>query len=109
MPEVKNTQNGELQKIQLNILREFDLFCREHNIKYYIIGGSAILLFFTSVFTYSVNVSQSDYVFSLVKEALLEFVLLDTVIYSIISNIRDYIVFFYWYHHLSLQEVLALA
>lgn len=42
MPEVKNTQNGELQKIQLNILREFDLFCREHNIKYYIIGGSAI-------------------------------------------------------------------
>ena len=48
-----------------------------------------ILLFFTSVFTYSVNVSQSDYVFSLVKEALLEFVLLDTVIYSIISNIRD--------------------
>lgn len=35
------------------------------------------------------NVSQSDYVFSLVKEALLEFVLLDTVIYSIISNIRD--------------------
>ena len=33
--------------------------------------------------------SQSDYVFSLVKEALLEFVLLDTVIYSIISNIRD--------------------
>ena len=34
MPEVKNTQNGELQKIQLNILREFDLFCREHNIKY---------------------------------------------------------------------------
>lgn len=43
----------------------------------------------TSVFTYSVNVSQSDYVFSLVKEALLEFVLLDTVIYSIISNIRD--------------------
>lgn len=48
-----------------------------------------ILLFFTSVFTYSVNVSQSDYVFSLVKEALLEFVLLDTVIYSIITNIRD--------------------
>ena len=48
-----------------------------------------ILLFFTSVFTYSVNVSQSDYVFSLVKEALLEFVLSDTVIYSIISNIRD--------------------
>jgi len=48
-----------------------------------------ILLFFTSVFTYSVNISQSDYVFSLVKEALLEFVLLDTVIYSIISNIRD--------------------
>ena len=39
--------------------------------------------------TSTVNVSQSDYVFSLVKEALLEFVLLDTVIYSIISNIRD--------------------
>lgn len=47
-----------------------------------------ILLFFTSVFTYSEIVSQSDYVLSLVKEALLEFVLLDTVIYSIISNIR---------------------
>lgn len=48
-----------------------------------------ILLFFTSVFTYSVNVSQSDYVFSIVKEALLEFVLLDTVIYSIISNLKE--------------------
>lgn len=48
-----------------------------------------ILLFFTSVFTYSVNISQSDYVFSLVKEALLEFVLLDTVIYSIMSNLKD--------------------
>lgn len=48
-----------------------------------------ILLFFTSVFTYSVNVSQSDYVFSLVKETLLEFVLLDTIISSIISNIKD--------------------
>lgn len=47
-----------------------------------------ILLFFTSVFTYSVNVVQSDYVFSLVKEALLEFVLLDTVIYSVISNLN---------------------
>ena len=48
-----------------------------------------ILLFFTSIFTYSVNVSQSDYVFSLVKEALLEFVLLDTVIYSISSNLKN--------------------
>ena len=48
-----------------------------------------ILLFFTSVFTYSVNVSQSDYVILLIKESLLEFVLLDTVIYSIVSNIRD--------------------
>ena len=48
-----------------------------------------IFLFFTSVFTYSVNISQSDYVFSLVKEALLEFVLLDTVIYSIISYLKN--------------------
>ena len=48
-----------------------------------------ILLFFTSVFTYSVSVSQSDYVLSIVKEALLEFVLLDTVIYSLISNMKD--------------------
>lgn len=48
-----------------------------------------ILLFFTSIFTYSVNISQSDYFFSLIKEAMLEFVLLDTVIYSIISNIKD--------------------
>ena len=47
------------------------------------------LLFFTSVFTYSVNIVQSDYFFSLAKEALLEFVLLDTVIYSIISNLKD--------------------
>ena len=42
MPEVKNTQNGELQKIQLNILREFDLFVVNIIFKYYIIGGSAI-------------------------------------------------------------------
>ncbi len=48
-----------------------------------------ILLFFTSVFTYSANIRQSDYTFSLVKEALLEFVLLDTVIYSIISNLKN--------------------
>lgn len=48
-----------------------------------------ILLFFTSVFTYSVNISQSDYTLSLVKESLLEFVLLDTVIYSMIFNLRD--------------------
>lgn len=48
-----------------------------------------IVLFFTSIFTYSVNVSQSDYVILLIKESLLEFVLLDTVIYSIVSNIRD--------------------
>lgn len=48
-----------------------------------------ILLFFTSVFVYSANVSQSDYVLSLVKEALLEFVLLDTVIYSICSNLKN--------------------
>lgn len=48
-----------------------------------------ILLFFTSVFTYSANVSQSDYVLSLVKEALLEFVLLDTVIYSISSILKN--------------------
>ena len=48
-----------------------------------------MLLFFTSVFTYSVNIVESDYFLSLVKEALLEFVLLDTVIYSIISNLKD--------------------
>ena len=48
-----------------------------------------ILLFFTSVFTYSVNVSQTDFVFSIAKEALLEFVILDTVVYSIVSNIRE--------------------
>ena len=34
-----------------------------------------IVLFFTSIFTYSVNVSQSDYVILLIKESLLEFVL----------------------------------
>ncbi len=48
-----------------------------------------MLLFFTSVFTYSINIVESDYFLSLVKEALLEFVLLDTVIYSIISNLKD--------------------
>ena len=48
-----------------------------------------ILLFFTSVLTYSVNVSQTDVVFSIAKEALLEFVILDTVVYSIVSNIRE--------------------
>jgi hypothetical protein len=48
-----------------------------------------ILLFFTSVLTYSVNVSQTDFVFSIAKEALLEFVILDTVVYSIVSNIRE--------------------
>lgn len=48
-----------------------------------------ILLFFTSVLTYSVNVSQTDFVFSIAKEALLEFVILDTVAYSIVSNIRE--------------------
>ena len=49
-----------------------------------------IILLFTSVFTYSVNILQTDYFFSLVKEALLAFVLLDTVIYSIISNLKGY-------------------
>lgn len=48
-----------------------------------------ILLFFTSVLTYSVNVSQTDFVFSIAKEALLGFVILDTVVYSIVSNIRE--------------------
>lgn len=48
-----------------------------------------ILLFFTSVLTYSVNISQTDFVFSIAKEALLEFVILDTVVYSIVSNIRE--------------------
>lgn len=48
-----------------------------------------MLLFFTSVHTYSINVSQSDYILLLVKEALLEFVLLDTVIYSIFSNVQN--------------------
>lgn len=42
MSDIKISQNNELQKIQLNILQEFDVFCREYNIKYYIIGGSAI-------------------------------------------------------------------
>lgn len=44
-----------------------------------------ILLFFTSVFTYRVNTPQA----LLIKEALLEFVLLDMVIYSIYSNLKD--------------------
>ena len=48
-----------------------------------------ILLFFTSVFTYSLKIVESDYFLLLVKEALLEFVLLDTVIYSMISNLKD--------------------
>lgn len=48
-----------------------------------------ILLFFTSIFTYSTNVPQSNCGISLVKEALLEFVVLDTVIYSIISNLNN--------------------
>lgn len=48
-----------------------------------------IFLFFTSIFTYSVNVSQEDHVLLLVKESLLEFVILDTVIYSITSHIKD--------------------
>lgn len=51
--------------------------------------GIYILLFFLSVYTYSINVSQSDYILLLVKEALLEFVLLDTVTYSIVSNVQN--------------------
>ena len=66
-----------------------------------------ILLFFTSVFTYSVNVSQSDYVFSLVKEALLEFVLLDTVIYSIITNIQQNMRRYYVPFKYDLEFVLS--
>lgn len=45
-------------------------------------------LFFISVLTYSVKIEQFDY-FSLIKESLLEFVILDTVIYSTISNIKN--------------------
>ena len=43
---------------------------------------------FISVLTYSVKIEQFDY-FSLIKESLLEFVILDTVIYSTISNIKN--------------------
>ena len=51
-----------------------------------------LLLFFISVITYSVSsisVPGHDNIFPLVKEALLEFVILDTVIYSIFSDMRN--------------------
>lgn len=51
-----------------------------------------LLLFFISVITYSVSsigIQDYDNIIPLTKEALLEFVLLDTVIYSIFSYIKD--------------------
>ena len=58
MPEVKNTQNGELQKIQLNILREFDLFCREHNIKYISLAVPPLVAFVTKVLFLGMMISM---------------------------------------------------
>ena len=47
-----------------------------------------IILFFTSIYTYSLNITKPDYILSIFKESLLEFVLLDTVIYSIYDNLK---------------------
>lgn len=45
-----------------------------------------MLLFFISIYTYSLNISKLEYILPIIKESLLEFVLLDTVIFSIVSN-----------------------
>ena len=47
-----------------------------------------ILLFFISIYTYSLNITQTCNIF-LIKESLLEFVLLDTVISSIICSAKN--------------------
>lgn len=48
-----------------------------------------ILLFFISIYTYSLNITQACNIFLLIKESFLEFVLLDTVISSIICSAKN--------------------
>lgn len=48
-----------------------------------------ILLFFISIYTYSLNITQTCNFFLLIKESFLEFVLLDTVISSIICSAKN--------------------
>lgn len=48
-----------------------------------------ILLFFISIYTYSLNITQTCNIFLLIKESFLEFVLLDTVISSIICSAKN--------------------
>ena len=47
------------------------------------------LLFFISIISYNTDTYSSDYILPLFKEALLEFVILDTIIYSIITNVKS--------------------
>ncbi len=68
----------------VELLFELSEKCIKINILRYFIY---ILLFFVSVFSYRLNIPQTHSVIFLLKEPLLDFVLLDTVIYSIISNI----------------------
>lgn len=62
-----------------------DYIFRINNIRYFIY----IFLFFTSILTYSMNISTNDKVLMMTKESLLEFVLLDSVIYSIYNNLNN--------------------
>ena len=34
--------NKEIKKIELNILLHFDSFCKEHNLRYYLSGGTLL-------------------------------------------------------------------
>ena len=48
-----------------------------------------IMLFFISVISYDTNIQSTGNVLPLFKEALLEFVVLDTIIYSIVTGIKN--------------------
>lgn len=48
-----------------------------------------IILFFISVISYNTNIQSPDGILPLFKEALLEFVILDTIIYSIVTGIKN--------------------
>lgn len=65
------------------IFRPVEFAFKINNIRYCIY----LFLFFTSVLTYSMNITSTDYVLMLAKESLLEFVLLDTITYSLYNNV----------------------
>ncbi|WP_207708676.1 hypothetical protein [Clostridium sp. WB02_MRS01] len=65
--------------------KPIDYVFRINNIRYF----TYIFLFFTSILTYSMNISTNDVILMMAKESLLEFVLLDTITYSIYNNIYN--------------------